>query len=80
MVEERSLMSKTLANFYTLDFCSISPQNSSRLLGDTHKSGDLTSQFMLMLVVPWLVSALIPTPGTKANDVLGNEKALIFML
>lgn len=47
---------------------------------DTHKSGDLISQAVLMLAVPWLVSALIPTPGTKANEVFGNEKALIFML
>lgn len=38
------------------------------------------SQFVLMLAVPWLLSALIPTPGTKASEVFGNEKALIFML
>lgn len=56
------------------------PRTAAGFLGDTHKSGDLTSQFVLMLAVPWLVSALIPTPGTKANDVLGNERALIFML
>lgn len=80
MVEERSPTSETLANFLTSEFCSISPHNGSRLFRDTHKSGDLTSQCVLMLAVPWLVRALTPTPGTKANDMLGNERALIFML
>lgn len=67
-------------NLHTLGFCAIPPRRAADVSGNTHKSGDLTSQFVLTLAVPWLVSALIPTPGTKASDVFGNEKVLIFML
>ena len=72
--ERKKLTQKTAANYPH------SPLNSSGHQWDTHNSGALTLQLVLMLAVPWLLSALMPTPGTKASEVFGNEKALIFML
>lgn len=77
---ENSSVESSGALIHSVFLLCSSPGQQQEFQRNTHKSGDLTAQLVLTLAVPWFVSALIPTPGTKAKEVFGKEKALIFML